>query len=256
MIRLSISEEGGPPRLVTFNQDQVMIGRTGECDLCLGGKGISGRHCRISRTPMGLQIEDLGSTNGTYVNRQKIAGPHPVGPRDEIVVAIYRVQVIDDGLTAAHGMSRASPSSFAPSMPAMGPTDYMPAQPAPILPPTGPGHAGMYRASGSGPAERHPTPGIPTSQPSPTVGSRSAPSEPAVDPKLAAWQREWEKLDVLSRAWLQSGREGGRLLTGTKLVSARKWLAEGKGGARRPSESNAISSSHRCVVVSSRRFAT
>ncbi len=233
MIRLSISEQGTPPRLVTFNKDQVMLGRTAECDLCLGGKGVSSRHCRIVRTPAGLQIEDLGSTNGTYVNRQKISGPHPLLPRDEIVVAVYRIHVVDDGQTAMHGLP-ASPSSFAPAAPAMGPTDYMPAQPAPIVPPTAAGAADMYRARGSGPAMRHPTPGAGGSQPSPMASRGSGPSEPAVDPALAAWQREWEKLDVLSRAWLQSGRHGSQLLTGTKLESARKWLAEGRGRSPAP----------------------
>lgn len=48
--------------------------------------GVSRRHAKIARTPEGYTIEDLGSTNATYVNRKRIEKHVPVSvhPGDEI----------------------------------------------------------------------------------------------------------------------------------------------------------------------------
>ncbi len=48
------------------------VGRDCDCDLVLRDDGISRRHCRFSREGDDVLIEDLGSTNGTWVNRVRI----------------------------------------------------------------------------------------------------------------------------------------------------------------------------------------
>ena len=229
MIRLSISEQGGVPRLVTFNQDQITVGRTPQCDLRLGGQGVSSSHCRLTRTPAGLQIEDLGSTNGTFVNRQKIAAPTPVAAADEIVVAMYRVQVIDDSMTSAPGVAPGSHSMFAPSADgSSGPTAHVPAQPAPIIPESG-GH-GMYRAAGTPSAlPAQPSGALRSVPPAAAAPIESSAPQEAVDPENVAWAREWEKIDSLSRNWLLGGKDPKLLLKGARLKSAKAWLAGGRG---------------------------
>ncbi len=52
----------------------VVIGRSGECDLALADTYLSARHARVANDEGDLSIEDLGSTNGTYVNQELVKG--------------------------------------------------------------------------------------------------------------------------------------------------------------------------------------
>lgn len=53
--------------------DSIVIGRSQECDIRLGVAHLSRRHAKLTVGPRGLEIEDLKSANGTYVNGQRIA---------------------------------------------------------------------------------------------------------------------------------------------------------------------------------------
>ncbi len=66
------------------NASQLTIGRGEECDIRLDGLLISNQHAAVSKTQSGLTIEDLNSTNGTYVNGRRITGRKPLLP-DEVV---------------------------------------------------------------------------------------------------------------------------------------------------------------------------
>lgn len=52
----------------------VTIGRSAECDINLQDTYLSSRHARVANDNGDLSIEDLGSTNGTYVNEELIKG--------------------------------------------------------------------------------------------------------------------------------------------------------------------------------------
>ncbi|HWD96291.1 MAG TPA: FHA domain-containing protein [Acidimicrobiales bacterium] len=52
----------------------LTIGRSGDCDLTLQDTYLSSRHARIANDDGDLSIEDLGSTNGTYVNQELVKG--------------------------------------------------------------------------------------------------------------------------------------------------------------------------------------
>lgn len=56
----------------------TLIGRNPECALVLGDDFASGRHARIMETPDGWVAEDLGSTNGTYLDDELLEGARPV----------------------------------------------------------------------------------------------------------------------------------------------------------------------------------
>jgi hypothetical protein len=56
----------------------ILIGRNPECALVLDDDYASGRHCRIYQGPEGWLVEDLGSTNGTYMGRDRLTTPRPV----------------------------------------------------------------------------------------------------------------------------------------------------------------------------------
>lgn len=55
--------------------DQLIIGRSASCDLTLDDTFVSSQHARVAKTDGGLMVSDLGSTNGTYVDREKVTTP-------------------------------------------------------------------------------------------------------------------------------------------------------------------------------------
>ena len=52
----------------------VTIGRSADCDLAMSDTYLSSRHARLANDQGDLSIEDLGSTNGTYVNQELVDG--------------------------------------------------------------------------------------------------------------------------------------------------------------------------------------
>ena len=51
---------------------QQVIGRQSDCDIAIPSEEISRRHAQVKPTPVGLMVEDLGSSNGTYINGQRV----------------------------------------------------------------------------------------------------------------------------------------------------------------------------------------
>ena len=62
----------------------VLIGRGSDCQLILDDDYVSTRHARVVTGDEGPYVEDLGSTNGTYVNGQRITAPTSVSLVDTI----------------------------------------------------------------------------------------------------------------------------------------------------------------------------
>ena len=63
-----------------------ILGRHPDCDIILTADGVSGRHCKITKNPQGWVLEDLGSSNGTFVNNLKITKPTLVSTSDTITL--------------------------------------------------------------------------------------------------------------------------------------------------------------------------
>ena len=70
-----------------LNSAPVTVGRGGQNDLVLGGDEFaSARHARIEVRSDGVWVQDLGSTNGTYVNGSRVAGAQRLGGGDVLRV--------------------------------------------------------------------------------------------------------------------------------------------------------------------------
>ena len=62
----------GLERGLSFTQLEVIIGRSGHCDILLEDKTVSGRHARLSYHHGQWWLEDLASTNGTFLNGEPV----------------------------------------------------------------------------------------------------------------------------------------------------------------------------------------
>jgi len=73
-------------RVLPLAEGENVIGRDPSCGVWLDQPGVSRRHARVVVTDDVAKIEDLGSTNGTFVSETAIAGPHPLRDADVIQV--------------------------------------------------------------------------------------------------------------------------------------------------------------------------
>jgi pSer/pThr/pTyr-binding forkhead associated (FHA) protein len=83
--------EGGPSLAIT--KDLTLIGRTADCDLRLKYRNVSKVHCVIVRTDGLLLLRDLGSTNGTRVNGQRVRRAALL-PNDELSIANHNYRIV------------------------------------------------------------------------------------------------------------------------------------------------------------------
>ncbi len=82
--RLLVEQAAGHESGIAYDLTQgATLGR-GDVEIRLDDPFASSRHARISREGHVLVIEDLGSTNGTYLNEQPLTGPQPLHDGDRI----------------------------------------------------------------------------------------------------------------------------------------------------------------------------
>src|SRR3954449_9619904 len=111
-------------------EQELVIGRSTPGIGSLGGDSeISRVHARVFRDPSGqLTVEDLGSTNGTFVNGNRISSPTPLRPGDE-------VRFGQTTLSVAGGAAGGAPPAVAQPIP---PAVAAPPPAAAAAPPTQP----------------------------------------------------------------------------------------------------------------------
>lgn len=82
--------DGGPP--VDLAKDLTLVGRNDDCDVRLDHKSVSKLHCILVRTEGLVLVRDLGSTNGTRVNGQRVRRAALL-PNDNLAIATFRYKV-------------------------------------------------------------------------------------------------------------------------------------------------------------------
>jgi pSer/pThr/pTyr-binding forkhead associated (FHA) protein len=77
----------GRGRTFALTSDEITIGRAPGCHVALTDDGyVSQLHARVFARDGRFFVEDLGSTNGTYLNRKKVTGPVALRRGDRLQV--------------------------------------------------------------------------------------------------------------------------------------------------------------------------
>lgn len=83
--RLVVERAPGHESGMIYDLDgDVVLGRGDTAEIRLDDPFASSRHARVYRQGQILAIEDLGSTNGTYLNEELLDGPRPLHPGDRV----------------------------------------------------------------------------------------------------------------------------------------------------------------------------
>lgn len=89
---LLVQADGQRARSVRLD-GSTTIGRGVECELRLDDTYVSQQHARIFDRGGNWYVEDLGSTNGTFVNEQKLVAPAMLTPGDKIRIGTTTVEL-------------------------------------------------------------------------------------------------------------------------------------------------------------------
>ncbi len=91
-----------------LKQDVTMIGRSDDVDLVVSDTSISRRHAMIVRRANGFFLSDLGSTNGSFVNKEAVMRPEALNEGDKVILGgvVFKFTYQDEDDTEYHTMLR------------------------------------------------------------------------------------------------------------------------------------------------------
>ncbi|WP_051795901.1 FHA domain-containing protein [Kibdelosporangium aridum] len=93
------------PVEIPLATDTVLIGRHRDCDIVLTDMTVSRWHAEIRRAGDAFTVTDLGSLNGTYVNRTPV-DQVPLADGDVLLVGAFRLMFRSGTAVASGGGSR------------------------------------------------------------------------------------------------------------------------------------------------------
>ncbi len=128
-----------------LEKNELIVGREQSNDITISDPEVSRRHSRLFFQNGSYVVEDLGSTNGTFVNGQRLTGPYILRPGEmlnfgEHVSVLYEATQIDPNATVVAG----SPRPVAQKQPIYAPA---PSQPVPYSPPVGGSQSAVVNAA-------------------------------------------------------------------------------------------------------------
>lgn len=85
--KLMIKRQDGQYRELEWDRELITIGRDGANDIVIDHPLASRRHARLERIEEGFAVRDLESTNGTFLNQERIEGLCQLHNQDQIIIA-------------------------------------------------------------------------------------------------------------------------------------------------------------------------
>jgi predicted component of type VI protein secretion system len=117
--RMIVRTGPNPGTVFELTKDVSLIGRDVTNDVIVGDAEVSRQHARLTRTPGGYVLEDLGSTNGTFVNGERLVAPRVMNPGDlvalgETISLTFNATAPEAAATVAQPAATAEPAKGAP----------------------------------------------------------------------------------------------------------------------------------------------
>lgn len=102
-VALKVIEGKQTGTLIPLNRDKFLIGREEDCQLRPNSDLVSRHHCVIAIDDFTVRIRDLGSTNGTFVNNQRITTQVVLKQGDQIRIGklAFEIQIRTDAQAPA-----------------------------------------------------------------------------------------------------------------------------------------------------------
>ena len=121
--RLVMLKGPHPDRFFGLSEEEITVGREMLNSIVIGDPEVSRKHARLRRTEQGFTIEDLGSTNGTFVNGARITGAVPLADGDQIslgetIQLVYQRMLLARDRTVYAGAGRVTPPVGESELPA------------------------------------------------------------------------------------------------------------------------------------------
>ena len=130
--RLTVRQGAAPGKVFDLARDVIVMGRDLKCDVVLNDPEVSRNHTRLTAQADGYVVEDLESTNGTFVNSQKVTAPRLLQPGDLLGLGENLLMEYTLGDSAAATIVMPSAQAQATSLVSPTPADAYPPQPAPV----------------------------------------------------------------------------------------------------------------------------
>ena len=109
--KLTIKEGATPGQEYELNKKETVIGREPGCDILIQEQVVSRKHARITKRDDQLYLEDLGSSNGTFLNENEVRGAMLLHDGDRIRLGTEIVLIFEDP-TARHSPTRLSQATI------------------------------------------------------------------------------------------------------------------------------------------------
>lgn len=100
---------------IPFDRDVITVGRKSDNDVVVDNPAVSGHHCKLSRQGGGYFVEDLESTNGTFVNEKRVK-TSGLRHNDVVGVAKHALVFVDEAAAAAAAPAAPAPAADATMM--------------------------------------------------------------------------------------------------------------------------------------------